>query len=140
VQRSDGSKVKVVHEKSFAAEIRAVGKALSRRDVSLWFPSAILCKSFLSNYRKQILLLLPVFWAAYFNQYTGSMNYLAISSGPMGEHSADHVLDYTVYFFGVRARALIGFVGNFAGLLASQLISLFLDYRGISVKKRIQIG
>ncbi|KAN0119159.1 MFS general substrate transporter [Hyaloscypha variabilis] len=98
VQRSDGSKVKVVHEKSFAAEIRAVGKALSRRD---------------------ILLLLPVFWAAYFNQYTGN---------------------YTVYFFGVRARALIGFVGNFAGLLASQLISLFLDYRGILVKKRIQIG
>lgn len=51
VQRSDGSKVKVIHEKSFAAEIRALGKAVSRRD---------------------ILLLLPIFWAAYFNQYIGS--------------------------------------------------------------------
>jgi hypothetical protein len=33
IQRSDGSKVEVVHQKSFAAEIRAVGQALSRRDV-----------------------------------------------------------------------------------------------------------
>ncbi|KAE8450781.1 hypothetical protein EG329_005694 [Mollisiaceae sp. DMI_Dod_QoI] len=98
VQRSDGSKVKVIHEKSFAAEIRALGRAVSRRD---------------------IILLLPVFWAAYFNQYSGN---------------------FEVYYFGVRARALIGFVGNFAGLLSSQLISLLLDYKGYSVKKRINIG
>jgi hypothetical protein len=51
VQRSDGSKVKIVQEKSFAAEMRALIAAFKRRD---------------------ILLLLPVFWAAYFNQYSGS--------------------------------------------------------------------
>jgi hypothetical protein len=51
VQRSDGSKVKIVQEKSFAAEMRALITAFKRRD---------------------ILLLLPVFWAAYFNQYSGS--------------------------------------------------------------------
>jgi hypothetical protein len=45
-----------------------------------------------------------------------------------------------VYFFGVRARALIGFVGNFAGLLALQIISWLLDYKGFAVKKRITIG
>ena len=51
VQRSDGTKVKIVQEKFFAAELRALVKASKRRD---------------------ILLLLPVFWAAYFNQYSGS--------------------------------------------------------------------
>lgn len=51
VQRSDGSKVKIVQEKAFAAEMRALIAASKRRD---------------------ILLLLPVFWAAYFNQYSGS--------------------------------------------------------------------
>lgn len=51
VQRSDGSKVKIVQEKSFGAEMRALIAASKRRD---------------------ILLLLPVFWAAYFNQYSGS--------------------------------------------------------------------
>ncbi|TVY71568.1 UNC93-like protein [Lachnellula suecica] len=64
VQRSDGSKVKIVAEKSFTAEIRALGKALARRD---------------------ILLLLPIFWAAYFNQYNSN---------------------FATYYFGVRARAL----------------------------------
>jgi hypothetical protein len=38
-QRSDGSKVKVIHEKSFAAEIRALGRAVSRRDASLRHPN-----------------------------------------------------------------------------------------------------
>ena len=50
VQRSDGSKVIMKAEKSFKGELRA-----------LWRASA----------RKDILLLLPVFYAAYFNQYSG---------------------------------------------------------------------
>ncbi|TAQ84794.1 hypothetical protein B7494_g6881 [Chlorociboria aeruginascens] len=91
VQRSDNTKVKIVHQKSLAAELRALWRAVSRRD---------------------IVLLLPVFWAAYFNQYSGN---------------------FETYYFGVRARALIGFVGNFATLLASQLISLFLDYKRLPV-------
>ncbi|CAG8958395.1 hypothetical protein HYFRA_00011072 [Hymenoscyphus fraxineus] len=98
VQRTDGTKVKVVMEKSFAAEIRALGKALCRRD---------------------ILLLLPIFWAAYFNQYLGN---------------------FQTYYFGVRARALIGFVGNFSNLLASFLMSSLLDYKKLRVQKRISIG
>ncbi|KAA8564084.1 hypothetical protein EYC84_012071 [Monilinia fructicola] len=97
-QRSDGSKIKIVHEKSFKAEINALIKACGRRD---------------------ILLLLLVFWAAYFNQYSGN---------------------YEVYYFGVRARALIGFVGNFAGLFASQIMSMLLDYKKIPVKQRLNIG
>ncbi|CAG8973964.1 hypothetical protein HYALB_00010084 [Hymenoscyphus albidus] len=98
VQRTDGTKVKVVIEKSFAAEIRALGKALCRRD---------------------ILLLLPIFWAAYFNQYLGN---------------------FQTYYFGVRARALIGFVGNFSNLLASFLMSSLLDFKRLRVQKRISIG
>ncbi|KAM0171203.1 hypothetical protein ACHAPF_008348 [Botrytis cinerea] len=97
-QRSDGSKIKIVHEKSFKAEIRALIKTCARRD---------------------ILLLLLVFWAAYFNQYSGN---------------------YEVYYFGVRARALIGFVGNFANLFASQIMSMLLDYKKIPVKQRLNIG
>ncbi|OKO99942.1 UNC93-like protein [Penicillium subrubescens] len=50
VQRSDGSKVKVIAQDSWRAEF-----------YELWRVSA----------RKEILLLLPIFWAAYFNQYTG---------------------------------------------------------------------
>jgi MFS family permease len=98
VQRSDGSKVIVRAERSFAAEFRALWKASKRRDV---------------------LLLLPVFWAAYFNQYTGN---------------------FQTYYFGVRARALIGFVSNFGTLLSSQLMSTLLDYKGLSVKRRIDYG
>ena len=49
------------------------------------------------------MLLLPVFWAAYSNQYSGN---------------------FQTYYFGVRARALIGFVSNFGTLLSSQLISM----------------
>ncbi|KAL1968636.1 hypothetical protein VTN77DRAFT_1462 [Rasamsonia byssochlamydoides] len=95
VQRSDGSKIKVHAEKSLLAEMRA-----------LWDASK----------KKEIALLLPVFWAAYFNNYSGN---------------------FETYYFGLRARALIGFVINFADLLASWLISVFLDYRGLPVKKRI---
>ncbi|KAH6645941.1 major facilitator superfamily domain-containing protein [Truncatella angustata] len=98
VQRSDGSKVIIKTEKTFSGEFRA-----------LWEVSK----------RKDILLLLPIFWAAYFNQYTGN---------------------FSTYYFGVRARALIGLVQNFGTLLSSQLISTLLDYKGLSVKKRIVYG
>jgi hypothetical protein len=50
VQRSDGSKVIIKAEGSIKAELKALLNDLKRRD---------------------ILLLLPVFWAAYFNQYAG---------------------------------------------------------------------
>jgi MFS family permease len=98
VQRSDGTKVKIVAETSFVREISALGRALKRHD---------------------ILLLLPIFWAAYFNQYSGN---------------------FQTYYFGVRARALIGFVSNFATLLSSYLISILLDYKKFPVMKRINIG
>jgi MFS family permease len=98
VQRGDGSRVIIRAEKSFKAEFKALWIALKRRD---------------------ILLLLPIFWAAYFNQYTGN---------------------FKTYYFGVRARALIGFVSNFGTLLSSQLISMFLDYKGLTVKKRVTLG
>lgn len=98
VQRSDGSKVIIRAEKSFKAELKA-----------LWRTSM----------RKDVLLLLPIFYAAYFNQYNGN---------------------FKTYYFGIRARALIGFVGNFGTLLSSQLISLFLDYKKLSVKQRIKFG
>jgi hypothetical protein len=98
VQRGDGSRVIIRAEKSFKAEFKALWVALKRKD---------------------ILLLLPIFWAAYFNQYTGN---------------------FKTYYFGVRARALIGFVSNFGTLLSSQLISMFLDYKGLTVKKRVTFG
>ncbi|KAJ4293542.1 hypothetical protein N0V90_008825 [Kalmusia sp. IMI 367209] len=98
VQRSDGSKVIIKAEKTFKGELLALWRASKRKD---------------------ILLLLPVFYAAYFNQYSGN---------------------FKTYYFGIRARALIGFVGNFGTLLSSQLISLFLDYKKLTVKKRITYG
>lgn len=98
VQRSDGTKVLVRAEKSFKDEFKALWKA--------------------SGHRK-ILLLLPIFWTSYFNQY--SNNFQAL-------------------YFGVRARALIGFVSNFGTLLSSQIISSWLDYKRFPVKKRISYG
>ncbi|TQN66648.1 UNC93-like protein, partial [Colletotrichum shisoi] len=98
VQRSDGSKVIIKAERSFKAEFQALLRVSMRRDV---------------------LLLLPIFWAAYFNQYSGN---------------------FQSYYFGVRARALIGFVSNFGTLLSSQIISMLLDHKKFSVKKRINIG
>ena len=98
VQRADGTKVIIKAEKSFKAELHA-----------LWEVST----------RREILLLLPIFWAAYFNQYSGN---------------------FQTYYFGIRARALIGFTSNFGTLLSSQLMSSLLDYRGIPVKKRIVWG
>ncbi|KAI0876806.1 MFS general substrate transporter [Hypoxylon argillaceum] len=98
VQRSDGSKVIIKAEASFKLELKALWETATRKD---------------------ILLLLPIFWAAYFNQYSGN---------------------FQTYYFGVRARALIGFTSNFGTLLSSQLMSTLLDYKGISVKKRIVWG
>ncbi|KAJ5198590.1 uncharacterized protein N7498_007707 [Penicillium cinerascens] len=95
VQRSDGSKVKIVRQDSWKAEMLELWK-LSRR--------------------KDILLLLPVFWASYFNQYEGN---------------------FETYYFGVRARALIGFVSFLGTLLSSWSISWILDYRKLSVKSRL---
>ncbi|CAD0112149.1 unnamed protein product [Aureobasidium uvarum] len=97
VQRSDGSKVKIVQEKSFAAELRALVTASKRRD---------------------IILLLPVFWAAYFNQYSGN---------------------FQTYYFGLRARCLIGFLTNFSGIISSFLVSSLLDYKPSPVKKRLNV-
>lgn len=98
VERSDGSKIKVLKVDSLLAEVKGV-LATSRT--------------------KHVLLLLPLFWAAYFNQYSGN---------------------FQTFYFGVRARALIGFVSNFATVAASTAISLLLDYKKLSVKQRIHIG
>ncbi|KAG9598636.1 MFS general substrate transporter, partial [Aureobasidium melanogenum] len=68
--------------------------------------------------RRDILLLLPVFWAAYFNQYSGN---------------------FQTYYFGLRARCLIGFLTNFSGILSSFLVSTLLDYKPWPVKKRLNI-
>ncbi|OQD73518.1 hypothetical protein PENDEC_c015G04896 [Penicillium decumbens] len=95
VQRSDGSKVKIILQDSWRAEMLELWK-LSRR--------------------KDIMLLLPVFWASYFNQYEGN---------------------FETYYFGVRARALIGFVSYLGTLISSWIISRFLDYRKLSVKSRL---
>jgi hypothetical protein len=51
VQRSDGSKVIIKREKSFKDEVKALWRTSKRKDV---------------------LLLLPIFYAAYFNQYAGN--------------------------------------------------------------------
>jgi MFS family permease len=98
VQRSDGTKVIVSKEKTFKDEFKALWRISRRKDV---------------------LLLLPIFYAAYFNQYASN---------------------FKSYYFGVRARALMGFVSNFGTLLSSQLISAFLDWNRFSVKKRITYG
>ncbi|KAI0598377.1 major facilitator superfamily domain-containing protein [Biscogniauxia sp. FL1348] len=98
VQRSDGSKVVLKVEGSFKGEFKALLEASKRKD---------------------ILLLLPIFWAAYFNQYSSN---------------------FQSYYFGVRARALIGFVSNFGTLLSSQLMSTLLDYKSLPVKRRIFFG
>jgi hypothetical protein len=98
VQRADGSRVIIKAEATFKGELKALWRVSKRRD---------------------ILLLLPVFYAAYFNQYTGN---------------------FKTYYFGVRARALMGFVSNFGTLLSSQLMSAFLDWRRFTVRRRIELG
>ncbi|KAH8554143.1 major facilitator superfamily domain-containing protein [Umbelopsis sp. PMI_123] len=98
VERSDGSKVKVLKVKSAVDEVKGIWNTLKRREV---------------------VLLFPLFWAAYFNQYSGN---------------------FQTFYFGVRARALIGFVGNFATLAASAIMSFLLDSKRFEVKTRIKIG
>ncbi|TFB02848.1 hypothetical protein CCMA1212_005587 [Trichoderma ghanense] len=98
VQRSDGSKVIVKGEASFLAEFKALYQTSRKRNV---------------------LLLLPVFWAAYFNQYSGN---------------------FQAYYFSIRGRALIGFVSNFATLFSSQILSQWLDWTRFSVGKRLEYG
>lgn len=98
VQRADGTRVVLEKRGTWKEECLA-----------LWRTSK----------NRHIALLLPVFWASYFNQYSGN---------------------FQTYYFGVRARALIGFVSNFGTLLSSQLISLWLDNKRFSVKKRIMYG
>ncbi|KAJ5183078.1 major facilitator superfamily domain-containing protein [Penicillium capsulatum] len=68
VQRSDGSKVKIVRQPPWRAGILELWKVYRR---------------------KEIVLLLPVFWASFFNQYEGN---------------------FETYYFGVRARASLGLV------------------------------
>ncbi|EEB89602.1 hypothetical protein MPER_12280 [Moniliophthora perniciosa FA553] len=69
--------------------------------------------------RREILLLLPIFSAAYFNSYSST---------------------FASLYFSVRARALNGFLGNFPVLLGSQLVSHLLDYKGLSRKSRLVWG
>jgi MFS family permease len=80
VQRSDGSKVIVRAEKSFKAEFIALGKASMQR---------------------KILLLLPIFWASYFNQYSGNFGTL------LSSQLISSWLDYKK--FTVKKRITYGF-------------------------------
>ncbi|PLB41053.1 major facilitator superfamily domain-containing protein [Aspergillus candidus] len=108
-QRSDGSKVVVIREDSWRKEMRALWK-LSRR--------------------KEVVLLLPVFWAAYFNQYSKSMlNYSQLS---MNRTDLMKIFKHITLVFELAPSS-----GNFANLISSGIISRFLDYQKISTKKRI---
>ncbi|KAH8831124.1 major facilitator superfamily domain-containing protein [Flagelloscypha sp. PMI_526] len=98
VQRSDGTKVQPAPKVSFGQTIRDLGKAFRRREV---------------------LLLLPIFAAAYFNSYSST---------------------FATVYFSVRARALNGFLGNIPILLGSQLISHLLDTPRLPQRRRILIG
>ncbi|KAL1850008.1 hypothetical protein Plec18170_007105 [Paecilomyces lecythidis] len=98
VQRADGSPVVIHVEKSWKDEFKALWRTCKNRNV---------------------VLLLPIFWAAYFNEYSSN---------------------FETYYFGVRARALIAFVTDFVTLLASQIISHWLDWKRVSPKKRITYG
>ncbi|PHH61337.1 hypothetical protein CDD81_471 [Ophiocordyceps australis] len=98
LQREDGTKIIMRVEATLCAEIKALWRACVRRD---------------------ILVLLPMFWAADFNQYNGN---------------------FLTYYFGIRARALVGFIINFGTLASSQIMSSLLDYGRFPVSRRIQIG
>ena len=99
-----------MQETSFRAEVMALFKLLSRKD---------------------ILLLLPVFWAAYFNQFTGSKLKLSMTG---------LIPDFSTYYFGLRARCLIGFLTNFSAIGSSFMISALLDYGKWPVKKRLNVA
>ncbi|OKL59423.1 hypothetical protein UA08_05057 [Talaromyces atroroseus] len=59
------------------------------------------------------------FWAAYFNEYSSN---------------------FETYYFGVRARALIAFVSDVVTIVASQMITHWLDWKSIDPKKRVTYG
>ncbi|KAL0060311.1 hypothetical protein AAF712_012877 [Marasmius tenuissimus] len=98
VQREDGTEVQPQPKVSLKQTFVDLGRCFKRREV---------------------LLLLPIFSAAYFNSYSST---------------------FAALYFSVRARALNGFVGNFPTLLASQLISSLLDYKGLTQKRRLIWG
>lgn len=101
-------------------------------------------------------MLLPVFWAAYFNMYTGSMgclfplhrsqlltscsrlqNILLRRARSRSDGFRQYV--YTPKLFThPSASVLTRTKAYFATLLASTLISRFLDYRGLSIRNRIK--
>ncbi|KAI7776590.1 hypothetical protein LA080_004795 [Diaporthe eres] len=84
VQRADGSGVIIRGEKSFKAEFRALWQASKRRD---------------------IMLLLPVFWAAYFNQYSG--NFQTNFGTLLSSQLISTLLEYKG--FPVKNRITVGF-------------------------------
>ncbi|KAI2820935.1 hypothetical protein CBS115989_3279 [Aspergillus niger] len=98
VQRADGSPVILRVEDSWKAEFQALWKT---------------CKN------RTVILLLPIFWAVYFNEYSGN---------------------FETYYFGVRARALIAFLSDWVTILASQIISHWLDWKRVDAKKRLTYG
>ncbi|KAJ5707699.1 DUF895 domain membrane protein [Penicillium malachiteum] len=95
VQRKDGSRVIVRPGQSWKEEFKALWRTCKMRSV---------------------ILLLPIFWAIYFNEYSSN---------------------YETYYFTVRARALIAFVSNWICILASQSLALFLDWKKFDRKTRI---
>ncbi|EED17136.1 conserved hypothetical protein [Talaromyces stipitatus ATCC 10500] len=98
VQRGDGSRVIIVVEKSWKDEFKALWRT---------------CKN------PTVVLLLPIFWAVYFNQYTGN---------------------FKAYYFGVRARALMAFVTDVVTIIGSQTMSHWLDSKITNAKKRVVYG
>lgn len=98
VQRSDGSRVVVRREASWADEFKALWRTCKRRSV---------------------ILLLPIFWAIYFNEYLSN---------------------YETYYFTVRARSLIAFLSDWVSVIASQSLALWLDWKKFDRKTRVKYG
>ncbi|KAJ5263527.1 DUF895 domain membrane protein [Penicillium angulare] len=96
--RGDGSAVILRVESSWSEEFRALWRSCKKRNV---------------------ILLLPVFWAIYFNEYSSN---------------------YETYYFTVRARALIAFLVDWIAVFASQSLALWLDWKRFDRKTRIKYG
>lgn len=97
VQRADGSPV-IIRVGSWAAEFKSLWRTC--RDGS-------------------VVLLLPICWAVYFNEYSSN---------------------FKTYYFSVRDRALIAFISDWVTVLASQLLSFWLDWKRIHPRRRILFG
>ncbi|KAJ6017282.1 DUF895 domain membrane protein [Penicillium sp. IBT 35674x] len=95
VQRDDGTAIVVRPEASWKEEFQALWRTCKLRSV---------------------ILLLPVFWAIYFNEYSSN---------------------YETYYFSVRARALIAFLTDWVAIIASQSLALWLDWKKFDRKTRI---